>query len=93
MRERNTTKLRQVIKDVEDSKIKKYLTIDIQVVKKFLQKLTKIEKLKNMILKMSQRTIAEMKSYKDPPVVVYEVMKATLMVLGDDSNKMGVSCE
>lgn len=42
------------------------------------------------IMELDYMALAELKSYVDPPSVVFDVMKATLMVLGDDYRRMPV---
>ena len=51
----------------------------------------RIEKLRHAVLNLDQRTIAEIKSFAKPPAVIYDVMKATLLLLGSPKSDMKVS--
>ncbi len=44
----------------------------------------------DMIIKLDQRLLSELKSYIQPTTVIYDVMKATLVMVGDDRKKMPV---
>lgn len=43
------------------------------------------------MLKLDQRTIAEIKSFANPPEPIYHVMKGVLILLGNTKKEMKVS--
>lgn len=45
--------------------------------------LKELEKRKRAVLELSQRVIAELKSYSNPPPLVHQVMSATFLLLGN----------
>lgn len=47
-----------------------------------LEKLRRLELRKRAVLELSQRVIAELKSYSQPPALVHQVMIATFLLLG-----------
>ncbi|XP_078683063.1 uncharacterized protein LOC144917163 [Branchiostoma floridae x Branchiostoma belcheri] len=48
-----------------------------------LDKIKRLEKLRHAIMAMNQATIAEIKTYNNPPPAVYKVMMATFLLLGN----------
>ncbi len=42
---------------------------------------------KKDVLEMSQRVVAELKSYSKPPELVHQVMSATFILLGETESK------
>ncbi len=91
MREKDIDKLKKIIHTVEEGEMEEYMYLNMDTVKRFVVMLKRIEILKTTILKLDQKNIAELKSYKNPPDVIVDVMKATLIILGDEEDKMRVS--
>ena len=52
-----------------------------------LEKLRKLEQMKRAVLGLSQRVVAEIKSYAKPPPVVHTVMSATFLLLGNSETE------
>ncbi|XP_078601809.1 uncharacterized protein LOC144876439 [Branchiostoma floridae x Branchiostoma japonicum] len=48
-----------------------------------LDKIKRLDKLRHAIMAMNQATIAEIKTYNNPPPAVYKVMMATFLLLGN----------
>ncbi|XP_066286953.1 uncharacterized protein [Branchiostoma lanceolatum] len=48
-----------------------------------LEKIKRLDKLRHAIMAMNQTTIAEIKTYNNPPPAVYKVMMATFLLLGN----------
>ena len=53
--------------------------------------LQRLELLRHEVLNLDSKTIAEIKSYNDPPDEVHKVMASTFMVLGEPHNKVKVT--
>ncbi|XP_019625101.1 PREDICTED: uncharacterized protein LOC109470577 [Branchiostoma belcheri] len=51
--------------------------------KEILNKIKRLENLRHEIMDMNQATIAEIKTYNNPPPAVYKVMMATFLLLGN----------
>ncbi|KAK2168887.1 hypothetical protein LSH36_13g02125 [Paralvinella palmiformis] len=83
MTERNLTKLDKVVSAIETSELKGKLHLQLAMAKRILEQLKRIEKLRHAIMKLDQRTIAEIKSYSTPPEIVNKVMLATFLLLGE----------
>ena len=49
-----------------------------------------LDRMRKKIEELKQPTIAEIKSYSDPPASVGEVMKATFLLLGESYNDIQV---
>lgn len=49
---------------------------------KVLLQLRRLERIRAEILELKQSTVAEIRSYQSPPVVVHTVMTATFLLLG-----------
>ena len=50
-----------------------------------------LERMRAKIEELKQPTIAEIKSYSDPPASVGDVMKATFLLLGESYNDLQVN--
>ena len=55
-----------------------------------LRKLEDLIRMRGEIEKMKQSTIAEIKSFSDPPKEVHDVMSAVFILLGESSAKLKV---
>ena len=55
-----------------------------------LRKLEDLVRMRQEIEKMKQSTIAEIKSFSDPPKEVFKVMKAVYILLGENSDSLKV---
>lgn len=67
------------------------MCFDLLLLAAILQRLEKVENLKHEVLKLDQRTIAEIKSFSAPPAAMITVMRAVLLLLGSDKQAMNVS--
>ncbi len=96
MSKRDATQLDRAINFVENSPYRKNLSVQIIAAKRLLEYLWRLEQLKNLararldILNMDQMTIAEIKSYTNPPVPVHLVMLGTCILIGEDEHTMQV---
>ena len=55
-----------------------------------LVRLRKIQRIRSEILELKQSTVAEIRSYQNPPVVVHTVMTATFLILGHKESETKV---
>jgi len=82
--------LEQAVAAAEKSGLEKRLGIQLAMAQRILEQLRRIEKLRHAILNLDQRTIAEIKSYSQPPPAVYKVMQAAFLLLGEQEKNLKV---
>ena len=92
MQKRHLERLEKAVTAAEKEGFDKKLGLQFQMAKKVLEQLRRIEKLRHAILDLDQKTIAELKSYSNPPDGVHAVMAATMMVLGNSEKEVKVRC-
>ncbi|XP_035682599.1 uncharacterized protein LOC118420003 [Branchiostoma floridae] len=63
------------------------LQSDLQEARTLLESLRTLERLRHDVMSMDERTLSEIKRYKNPPPEVQTVMKATLRLLGDSKKQ------
>ena len=90
MHHRNLEALKKCIAAAEAAGLQKRLGLQLHMAKKIMEQLMRIEKLKHDILDLDQKTIAELKSYAQPPEAVHLVMAATLLLLGESDQSVKV---
>ncbi len=56
-----------------------------------LERLKKVEKLKQSVMELDNRTVAEIKGFKEPPVLVHRVMGAVALLLGNKEEDLQVT--
>ncbi len=83
MEDRDGNRLEAAIKAAEEGA--QLLGIPLEKAKEFLALLRTAEVLRKPI---DLNTVAEVKSYLNPPLVVHDVIIATLIVLGEDEKKL-----
>lgn len=90
MSKRSINKLERAIKMVEKAGLQRKLNLQLQMAQKILEHLRKIEKLRHAIMNLDQKTIAEIKSYSNPPEIVHRVMTGTFILLGEKEKTLKV---
>ena len=90
MRSRKLAALEKAVAAAEKAGMEKRLGVQLAMARRILEQLRRIEKLRNAIMNLDQRTIAEIKSYSSPPVAVNHVMTATFLLLGESEKGMQV---
>ena len=75
-------------KDLEESKEMKAIQQLMLTAQQLQSRLKKLWEIRNMVERMDQRTLAEIKSFKKPKPEVEKVMKATLILLGIEKKEM-----
>ena len=93
MADRDLASLEKYVAEAEKKGLEKRLGLQLAMAKQILEKLQRIEKLKKEILNLDQKTIAEIKSYSQPPKQVHQVMTAVFMLLGDKGDTLKVTRE
>ena len=84
--------LRAAIREVEEPKFSlAFTTEEVDSAKRLLKSLERIEALKEAVMKLNQKTMLELRNYSDPPKLVHRVMKAALLLLGDELKVTTVS--
>ena len=91
MSKRNLRRLEQAVRAAEDAGLESRLGLQMQMARRIVEQLRRIEQLRHDILALDQKTIAEIKSYAQPPEAVYLVMRATFVLLGDPDHNLLVS--
>lgn len=76
------------VKDLEESKEMKAIQQLMLTAQQLQSRLKKLWEIRNMVERMDQRTLAEIKSFKKPKPEVEKVMKATLILLGIEKKEM-----
>lgn len=83
--------LRAAIREVEESNFIFAFTSEFEAAKRLLKSLERIEALKEAVVKLDRKTMQELRNYSDPPKLVHRVMKAALLLLGDELKVTTVS--
>ncbi|XP_078684262.1 uncharacterized protein LOC144917815 [Branchiostoma floridae x Branchiostoma belcheri] len=78
---RNRDQLQAALKAAQP--FRKELRKHTKEAKEILNKIKRLENLRHEIMDMNQATIAEIKTYNNPPPAVYKVMMATFLLLGN----------
>ena len=92
MDSRDVKGLRAAIRKMENSHfIFSFTSEEVEAAKRLLRHLEIMEGLKMAVLKLDQKTMLELRNYSKPPKLVHRVMKAALLLLGDDETKTVVS--
>jgi len=91
MRSRKLPALEKAVAAAEKAGMEKRLGVQLAMARRILEQLRRIEKLRNAVMNLDQPTIAEIKSYSNPPVAVNHVMTATFLLLGESEKRMQVS--
>lgn len=92
MDSRDVRALRAAIREVEESNfILAFTSEEIEAAKRLLKSLERIEALKEAVVKLDRKTMQELRNYSDPPKLVHRVMKAALLLLGDELKVTTVS--
>ncbi|XP_066286952.1 uncharacterized protein [Branchiostoma lanceolatum] len=83
--ERNIPELERAIAGT--SAYEEVLQSDLHEARTLLDSLKTLERLRHDVMNMDERTVSEIKRYKNPPPEVQTVMKATLRLLGDSKKQ------
>lgn len=75
--------LEQAIGAVRRGGFEEDLRVEMREAGALLETLRKLEQKRKAVLNLSQRVIAEIKSYSKPPTVVHRVMSAVFLLLGN----------
>ncbi|KAL5022837.1 hypothetical protein ScPMuIL_001992 [Solemya velum] len=74
--------LTSAIKAAEAVNFNNQLDLQIALAARLKDRLQRIEKLKHSVLSMDQKTVAELKTYSNPPDGVHQSLMATFLILG-----------
>ena len=91
MDSRDVQAIRDAIRYVENVNFSLLLAEEVEAAKQLLKSVERIEALKESVLKLDQKTMLELRNYSRPPKIVHQVIKATLLLLGDDESSIVVS--
>ncbi len=76
--------IRTALRNVEKNKFASRLTKEVKNAKKMIKSLERMASLDEAVLKLDQRRMLELRNYANPPKLVYHVIQATLLLLGDE---------
>ena len=79
---RNLERLEKSIKDVKNSGLEQYYSVELSEGERLANRLRRLERIRQEILELKQSTISEIRSYQNPPPAVHQVMIATYLLLG-----------
>ncbi|XP_060594837.1 uncharacterized protein LOC132749158 [Ruditapes philippinarum] len=80
---RHLQTLDKAIKRGKESRFREKVKKQINEAEDVSEHLRHLNKIAHDVLEMKQPTISELRSYKYPPKVIFDVMKATFLLLGD----------
>ena len=79
---RKLPELEKAINFVKHNSFQPQLHEELKAAQLILIQLRRLERIRAEILELKQSTVAEIRSYSKPPVVVHTVMTATFLLLG-----------
>ncbi|XP_070195100.1 uncharacterized protein [Littorina saxatilis] len=79
---RDLPALEKALKRAKEVNFEHQLDLQIALAARLKEHLARLEKLRHAVLNMDQKTVAELKSYGNPPGGVHESMMATFLLLG-----------
>ncbi|XP_046327334.2 vicilin-like seed storage protein At2g18540 isoform X1 [Haliotis rufescens] len=82
MTKREIEELEQAMNFVKKNGFEAQLAGEMQEANQMLSRLKRLERIRHEILELKQSTVAEIRSYSKPPLVVHTVMTVTLLILG-----------
>ena len=82
MSKREIEELEKAINVIKKNGLEVQLAKELIEANTILTRLRKIQRIRSEILELKQSTVAEIRSYQNPPPVVHTVMTATFMILG-----------
>lgn len=83
IKRRHLETLEKAIEHGNKSRFKDKVTKQITEAEETRDHLRHLDRIAHDVLEMKQPTIAELRSYKYPPPVIYDVMKSTFLMLGE----------
>ncbi|KAH3793457.1 hillarin-like [Dreissena polymorpha] len=87
---RNLEKLEIAIKQGHNSRFKEKLSRLIEDAEELRNHLVHLNKIAHDILEMKQSTISELRSYKSPPNIIFDIMQSAFLMLGETSEQLEV---
>ncbi|KAL3868520.1 hypothetical protein ACJMK2_041321 [Sinanodonta woodiana] len=87
MSKREIEELETAINIVKKHGLEKQLARELIEAEKILSRLRKLERIRHEILELKQATVAEIRSYQNPPPVVHTVMTVTFLLLGHNEKE------
>lgn len=82
MTQREINELQKAIDTVKKHGFEAELSKELLEANQLLSRLKRLERIRHEILELKQATVAEIRSYQNPPPVVHTVMTATFLLLG-----------
>ncbi|KAL3855331.1 hypothetical protein ACJMK2_014547, partial [Sinanodonta woodiana] len=86
MESKKIDQLEAAVRDAIANDYAAELGVEIAKAKEAIDRLKRLKKLRQGVLELNQKTIAEIRSYIHPPEEVFKVMKATLLLLGNNED-------
>lgn len=90
MTKRELEELEKAINAIKKHGLEVPLAKELGEASKLLTRLKRLERIRHEILELKQATVAEIRSYQNPPAVVHKVMTATFLLLGHQEKETKV---
>lgn len=90
MTKRELEELEKAINAIKKHGLEVPLAKELGEASKLLTRLKRLERIRHEILELKQATVAEIRSYQNPPAVVHKVMTATFFLLGHQEKETKV---
>ena len=83
--------LKKAITRAKEANFDHQLDLQLALANRLKDQLERIEKLRHSVLNLDTKTIAEIKTYSNPPDGVHQSMMATFILLGNTPKEVKVS--
>ena len=80
------------VNNIKKKKLEKTYALELIDADKLMNKLRRLERLRQEILELNQSTISEIRSYQKPPEAVHQVMISVYLLLGYKEKELKVYC-
>ena len=90
---RDLPALEKALAKAKEVNFEHHLDVQIALAARLKEHLARLEKLRHAVLNMDQKTVAELKSYSNPPAGVHESMMSTFLLLGNSMKEVKVSMQ
>ncbi|KAL3862548.1 hypothetical protein ACJMK2_008508 [Sinanodonta woodiana] len=87
MESKKIDQLEAAVRDAIANDYAAELGVEIAKAKEAIDRLKRLQKLRQGVLELNQKTIAEIRSYIHPPEEVFKVIRATLLLLGNNEDE------
>ena len=87
---RDLSVMDEALKKAKEVNFDNQLDVQIAISSRLRENVSRLEKLRHAVLNMDQKTVAELKSYTNPPAGVHQSMMAIFLLLGSPLKELKV---